>query len=134
MNTKGENKEEISEALREFLGYLNDSTEQYVENVKDERVKRIHEKVKALKMEHSLEARYMYFEELLQDSYKEGQQKTLEASLKALIHILCEFLPDEEAVYKNIISNDIYSYVTREQFEICYREVTAKSENKSNNK
>ena len=130
LNIKGENKEGISETLKEFLGYLNNSTDGYIEKVKDEKVIRIHEKVKELKRKRNLEAGYMYLEELIQDSYKDG----LSDGLKALVKILCNFLPDAESIYQNVITNDIYKDVTREQVEDCYNEVIAESKDNSENK
>lgn len=138
LNIKGEDKEGISEALKEFLGYLNNSTDSYIEKVKDKKVKRIHEKVKELKRKRNLEAGYMYLEELLQDSYKDGQREGREKAfldgIKVLIKILCNFLPDVESIYRNITANEIYKNVTREQIEACYNEIMAESKNNSKSK
>ena len=44
-NTKGRNKEEVPKSIIDFLGYLNDSTDVYVEHDIDEKVKQIHERI-----------------------------------------------------------------------------------------
>lgn len=137
LSTKGENTEEIAEALIEFLGYLNNSNDKYIENIKDAKVKRIHEKVKELKRNRNLGARYMYFEELLQDreklGYKNGHAVALTEGLEALVRILCNFLPDVESIYQSIVSNDVYNQVTREQVEKCYKKIMADSKDNSTN-
>lgn len=74
LSTKGKNGEEVSSVLVEFLGYLTNSTDAYVEMVKDERVKELHRKVQELKKNHDLEARYMRFEELLQRRENAGRE------------------------------------------------------------
>lgn len=75
LNTKGENKDEVSETLVEFLGYLNDSTDSYVEGIKDPKIRKIHDKVKELKKNHNLEERYMRFEELMQEREDKGREE-----------------------------------------------------------
>ena len=43
LSTRGENRNEVSPILIDFLGYLNDSTDAYVEQNPNEKVKEIHE-------------------------------------------------------------------------------------------
>ena len=60
-NTKGKNKEEVPKSLLDFLGYLNDSTDTYVEQGLDEKVKQIHERIKLLKQDRNVEKKYMHY-------------------------------------------------------------------------
>ena len=46
LKSEGKNREEVPKILIDFLGYLNDSTDMYVEQDLDEKVKRIHERIK----------------------------------------------------------------------------------------
>ena len=60
-NTAGKNKEEVPKILIDFLGYLNDSTDSYVEQDLDEKVKQIHERIKLLKQDRNVEKNYMHY-------------------------------------------------------------------------
>lgn len=46
LKSEGKNREEVPKILIDFLGYLNDSTDMYMEQDLDEKVKRIHERIK----------------------------------------------------------------------------------------
>lgn len=60
-NTRGKNKDEVPKVLLDFLGYLNDSTDMYVEQDLDEKIKKIHERVKLLKQNRDVEKKYMHY-------------------------------------------------------------------------
>ena len=60
-NTAGKNREEVPKILIDFLGYLNDSTDSYVEQDLDEKVKQIHERIKLLKQNRDVEKNYMHY-------------------------------------------------------------------------
>lgn len=133
LNTKGKNKEDVPETLIEFLGYLNNSNDKYIEEINDIKVKRIHEKIKELKKNRDLGERYMRFEELLMSREKEGYQEAYKEGLAALINTLSDFLPDVDRVYQSVVTNDIYSQVSKEQVEECYNQIMVKSKNNSAN-
>jgi len=48
-NTQGTNVDKVSPVLLDFLGYLNDSTDTYMEHNPDEKVQEIHNRIKVLK-------------------------------------------------------------------------------------
>ncbi|NLD93096.1 MAG: Rpn family recombination-promoting nuclease/putative transposase [Fibrobacter sp.] len=73
LSTKGKNDSEVPQELIHFLGYMENSTDEYVEATTDESISVLHEKVKALKQERTMEARYMTFEELLKDRETDGR-------------------------------------------------------------
>lgn len=77
LNTKGHNEEEVPAALRHFLHYVEESTEECAEQAADETVRQLHEKVTALKRSREWERRYMTFEEMLTDAREEGHEAGL---------------------------------------------------------
>lgn len=78
LNTKGINGAEVPAELVHFLHYVEDSTDTYVNSVKDARINRLHEKITDLKKSRVLEERYMRFDELMkyaeQEGFKSGQK------------------------------------------------------------
>ena len=60
-STKGKNKEDVPKILTDFLGYLNDSTDMYVGQDLDKKVKQIHERIKLLKQDRNVENKYMHY-------------------------------------------------------------------------
>ncbi|NLG05149.1 MAG: Rpn family recombination-promoting nuclease/putative transposase [Clostridia bacterium] len=73
LNTKGKNDSEVPQELIHFLGYMENSTDEYVEAATDESISILHGKVKALKQKRTMEEGYMTFEELLKDREIEGK-------------------------------------------------------------
>lgn len=61
--------------LVDFLGYVEDSTDGYVQHIPDGPVRKIHEKIGILKKNREWERRYMRFEELLQQSEQQGREE-----------------------------------------------------------
>ena len=74
-STKGKNQDEVPAILVDFLGYLNDSTDTYVEQNSNEKVKKIHERIKVLKKNRAVEDRYMHY--LYVDKIIEEQENAL---------------------------------------------------------
>lgn len=85
LNTQGEKPEEVSQTLVEFLGYINDSSDSYVEKVNEPVVKELHERVKSLKKSRVMEERFMHFEELLKHEKEVGR-----ADILKLIQLMVE--------------------------------------------
>lgn len=82
-STKGKNEDEVPKVLIDFLGYLEDSTDSYVEQNSNEKVKEIHERIKILKKNRTVEERYMhylYVDKLIEE--KENALKEAEVALK----------------------------------------------------
>ena len=61
LNTKGKNKDDVPRILVDFLGYLNNSTDEFVEENPDDKLKEIHSRIKSLKKNRNVEARYMHY-------------------------------------------------------------------------
>lgn len=83
LNTKGINGDEVPEELVHFLHYVENSTDAYVDSIKDARINRLHEKITDIKKSRVLEERYMRFDELMkyaeQEGFKAGQEAGQEA-------------------------------------------------------
>lgn len=83
LSTKGENKEEVPDILCKFLGYLNDSTDGYIEQNANEQIRELHGRIKELKQNRDVEARYMhylYVDKIIEE--KEALLKQQEEELK----------------------------------------------------
>lgn len=72
LNTKGENSSEVPEVLVNFLKYVEDSSDTYVERTEDEKIAELHKRIHALKKSREWEERYMTFGELLDNSKRDG--------------------------------------------------------------
>ncbi len=81
-STKGKNKEEVPKILTDFLGYLNDSTDAYVEQDLNEKVKQIHERIKILKQNRDVEKKYMHYlsvEQAIKAAEKDAEEAKKDA-------------------------------------------------------
>jgi len=105
ISTKGKNPESISDELKEFLSYIEDSTDKFVAEGKASGVKLLHEKVKQVKKNAELEAKYMTGEDLLRWSREEGEAKGEAKSL--LIVLAAKFDVPEELREKILCQGDV---------------------------
>lgn len=72
LNTRGTHSEGVPPELLHFLQYVENSTDECVQECRDEAVEKLHHRVTQLKEDRRWEAKYMKFEELLQDKLEEG--------------------------------------------------------------
>lgn len=73
LNTKGKNNEDVPEDLVEFLHYMENSTDQYIEaKTHSQSVRKIHDMVKQVKRNAKLEEQFMRGEELLKQREQVG--------------------------------------------------------------
>ena len=93
LSTKGKNAAQVPALLVDFLGYVENSTDAYVQHISDGPVRKIHEKIGILKKNREWERRYMRFEELLQQSEQQGREEGSQQML-ALVEAM---LADGEA-------------------------------------
>ena len=77
LSTKGKNKEEVPKELITFLGYFEDSTDEYVKKTDNKSIHKLHEKIVTLKKSREWEEGYMKFEELLLQQRKNGHSEGL---------------------------------------------------------
>lgn len=101
LNTKGKNEEQVPEELVHFLGYVENSTEDCARQTNDEVVRRLHDRVAALKKSREWRMRYMRFEELLQKAeaqgHEEGLAEGLEEGLSRLQVLIASMTADGES-------------------------------------
>lgn len=110
LNTKGKNKEGVSETLVHFLQYVENTTEECVKELQDKRIEKVHDRVITLKQSREWESRYMKFEELLQDAENRGLQEGLQKGLKQgqsrLLLLISRMTQAGEAMYISRLSED----------------------------
>ena len=63
LSTKGENEDEVSKELVDFLHYITESNEHGLPEECDERLRRLHESIQEIKSSTSVEVEYMKMEE-----------------------------------------------------------------------
>ena len=85
LSTKGENGDEVSKELVDFLHYITESNEHGLPEECDERLRRLHESIQEIKTSTSVEVEYMKMEERLANLLmKLSKQNRQEDSIKAL--------------------------------------------------
>lgn len=93
LSTKGENKDEVSSELVEFLHYLEHTTEEAAEKLESERVRRIHERVCKVRTSEEVGVKYLqaweeqYFakQEAREEGLAEGRAEGRRETMKNLI-------------------------------------------------
>ena len=68
-------KEDISEELLAFLAYVEDSTDSCAEKTQSETVHKIHNRIKELKKNREMGAKFMLLEELIKDAEKKAGEE-----------------------------------------------------------
>ena len=74
LNTEG-TMEDVDEEMLEFLGYIQNSNDEYVAHTKSNLVKTIHEKVVSVKQDQKMEVEYMTLLERDRLKFEEGIEK-----------------------------------------------------------
>ena len=111
LNTKGKNVDETDQKLRDFLHYIAQSSDENVPEDCDERLKRLHEKIKKIKASAEIGVAYMKMEERDRLIKRSG----IEEGIKALTETLQEMdIPKEQVCLK-----------LREKFELSADEAEA---------
>jgi len=88
LNTQGI-IDDVDEDIKEFLAYVENSTEEVAKNCKDNLVKRVHEKVEAIRSDEECEVEYMTYLDRLNEEREEGREE-------------CKIELVEEMVKKNL--------------------------------
>lgn len=112
LNTKGENADEVSEELIEFLDYVEHSTDEIANKVKSERVRRVHDRVCKIKLNEEIGVKYM---QAWEEKYYEREEGREEGRMETLVIQVCkklvkgmeaadiaDMLEEEEGVIQNI--------------------------------
>lgn len=106
LSTKGENSDEVPVELVHFLRYVENTTRECVEELQDEVIERVHDRVIMLKQSREWESRYMKFEELLQDAENKGLQKGIEQGQSRLLSLINKMTRAGESEYISKLSED----------------------------
>lgn len=105
LSTKGQNKDEVPQELIHFLEYMEESTDEYVAAVEEEAINKLHARVRELKKQREMEARYMTVEELLKSREKEGRAEGLvEGRAEAILELLEETGTVPETLREKILT------------------------------
>lgn len=85
LNTRGKNDSEVSEELVSFLHYIENTTDAVAENSGSERIKRIHNRVRKVKVSEEIGVKYMQAWEEKYYEREEGREEGAKAKLQELI-------------------------------------------------
>ena len=103
LSTKGENKEEVSKELVDFLHYVTESNENGLSDECDERLKRLHESIREIKASADMEVEYMKMEERERIIRDEGKQIGI---INGKIESVLELLEDKGEVPEKVAETD----------------------------
>ena len=99
-NTKGTNPEDVSEELLAFLAYVEDSTDSCAEKTQSETVHKIHNRIKELKKNREMGAKFMLLEELIKSAEKKAGAEGL---VKGRIEGISKGRSEEQNRYSRLI-------------------------------
>ena len=99
LSTKGENEEEVSKELVDFLHYVTESNENGLPDECDERLKRLHESIREIKASADMEVEYMKMEERERIIRDEGKQIGI---INGKIESVLELLEDKGEVPEKV--------------------------------
>ena len=117
LNTKGENDNEVSKELVDFLHYIENTTNEAAENSGSERIRRIHERVCKVKSNEEMGVKFMQAWEEKYYERQAGEEAGLAKGLELkLIRLVCkklaknlsvpeiaDMLEEDEAVIQKIV-------------------------------
>ena len=87
LNTRGKNADEVPQELITFLGYFENSTDDYIKKVNNPSIRKLHEKIVTLKKSREWEKGYMQFEELLMKKQKQGREEGIKEGIRESLNI-----------------------------------------------
>ena len=123
LSTKGENEEEVSKELVDFLHYVTESNENGLPDECDERLKRLHESIREIKASADMEVEYMKMEERERIIRDEGKQIGI---INGKIEAVLELLEDKGEVPEKV-KTEIFAETNLEVLKKWLR-LAAKSE------
>lgn len=123
LSTKGENEEEVSKELVDFLHYVTESNENGLPDECDERLKRLHESIREIKASADMEVEYMKMEERERIIRDEGKQIGI---INGKIESVLELLEDKGEVPEKV-KTEIFAETNLEVLKKWLR-LAAKSE------
>lgn len=82
LSTKGTNGDEVPKLLVDFLRYVEDSSDACAAEISEQRIEKLHEKIRVLKKSRTWEAKYMTVEEYMKRAEKQAMQDGMEEGMK----------------------------------------------------
>ncbi len=114
LNTKGKQDENAPKELVHFLKYMEQSNDEYVSQLTEESIIRLHEKVTELKTWRRLEARYMTVEEWMKDQESRVREETeQEVKQEAVFELLEEYGAIPEHIRKAVSAQEDLTVLKR---------------------
>ncbi len=95
LSTMGQNVKDVPKELVHFLKYVKDSTDICVEQMGDDRLEKIHKRIKILKHSREREERYMQFEEMLKKEHREGYSEGSQQMWELISRMLADGKADK---------------------------------------
>lgn len=127
LSTKGENEEEVSKELVDFLHYVTESNENGLPDECDERLKRLHESIREIKASADMEVEYMKMEERERIIRDEGVEFGKQIGIiNGKIEAVLELLEDKGEVPEKV-KTEIFAETNLEVLKKWLR-LAAKSE------
>ena len=88
----------VPQELIHFLHYIEETTDTYVNDIKDETVTKIHDKINRLKEDRNLEVKYMTLAEYMEDEMEERRKEILEEGFeegaKVMLTLIAKMMAD----------------------------------------
>ena len=103
LSTKGENEQDVSQPLINFLSFVKAGPENCEEDFHDEFVERLQKSVKHVKESREMEERFMLFQEMLKEERAEGREEgraegRAEGRVDALIGVIISLLEEKGVI------------------------------------
>ena len=107
LSTVGENENEASDSLVNFLKYAGAGLEESTKSYSDEFVSRLQKSVEKIKFDREFGRRYMLVEELMKDEYNAGKSDGMKAALSSsIVSFLADLSPVSDDLKGRIASID----------------------------
>lgn len=103
LNTKGENAQEVPQELIHFLHYMEDSTDEYVFQVSEQSIVKLHKRVTDLKRRKELEAQYMTVEELIKSRERKAMTEgKLQGKAEGKVEVILDLLESQGTISEEL--------------------------------
>lgn len=107
LSTKGENEDEVSKELVDFLHYITESNEHGLPEECDERLRRLHESIQEIKTSTSVEVEYMKMEERERLVKEEARKCGLQEGEERLANLLMNLSKQNRQEDSNRVLKDL---------------------------
>ena len=107
LSTKGENEDEVSKELVDFLHYITESNEHGLPEECDERLRRLHESIQEIKTSTSVEVEYMKMEERERLVKEEARKYGLQEGEERLANLLMNLSKQNRQEDSNRVLKDL---------------------------